>query len=105
MFVGVASGYIMYLTSHYANTGLDLAKIFSCLEVIFSFRYSIFMLIMGVGFYYEVSVVFGRFANIFSIKNVSMVEINPVTKEPIGKKQNEEESQNNRVFSGVFEMK
>lgn len=44
------------------------------------------MLIMGVGFYYEVSVVFGRFANIFSIKNVSMVEIDSVTKEPIDKK-------------------
>lgn len=31
MFIGVASAYIMYLVSHYANTGLDLAKIFSCL--------------------------------------------------------------------------
>lgn len=31
MFVGIACGYIMYLASHYANTGLDLAKIFSCL--------------------------------------------------------------------------
>lgn len=83
MFIGVASGYIMYFTSHYANIDLDLAKIFSCLEVIFSFRYSIFMLIIGVGFYYEVKVVFCRFATIFSIKNLSMVEIDPSTKEPI----------------------
>lgn len=31
LFVGAASAYIMYLVSHYANTGLDLPKIFSCL--------------------------------------------------------------------------
>lgn len=31
LFVGVASGYLMYLVSHYANTGLDMPKIFSCL--------------------------------------------------------------------------
>lgn len=44
------------------------------------------MLILGLGFYYEVSVVFGRFASIFSINNTSMVEIDPETKEPIEKK-------------------
>ena len=79
-FVGIASGYIMYLAAHYAGTGLDSNKIFSCMEVIFSFKYSIFMLISGLGFYHEVSVVFERFASIFSISNPTMLEIDPITK-------------------------
>ena len=76
-FIGIASGFIMYLASHYSNTGLDLAKMFSCLQVIFSFKHYITYLIVGLGCYYEVSVVCGRFANIFPIKDTSMVEIDP----------------------------
>lgn len=38
---------------------------------------------MAMGFYYELVVVFERFASIFSIKNTSMVQIDPKSKEPI----------------------
>jgi hypothetical protein len=51
-FIGIASGYIMYLVAHYANTELSVAKIFASLEVIFAFKFSIFMLSLGLGFYY-----------------------------------------------------
>lgn len=82
-FVGIASGFLMYIVAHYAGTHLSIPKIFSTLEVIFAFKYSIFMLGVGLGFYYEVKVVFERFASIFSIKRTSMIEIDPETKEPI----------------------
>jgi len=34
----------------------------------------------GFNFYYELKEVFGRFANIFNIQNISMVLIDPDTK-------------------------
>lgn len=85
-FVGIASGLIMYVASHYSNTGLSTAKIFSCLEVVFSFKYSIFMLTLALGFYYEVVVVFTRFASVFNINNTAMVELHPHSKKPIHSK-------------------
>jgi hypothetical protein len=76
-FIGIASGFLMYLVAHYTGTGLTMPKIFSTLEVIFAFKYSIFMLGVGLGFYYEVKVVFQRFASIFSIKRTAMIQIDP----------------------------
>lgn len=73
----------MYVVAHYAGTGLSTAKIFSSLEVIFSFKFSIFMLSLGFGFYYEVKVVFTRFASIFNMKRTAMIEVDPETKEPL----------------------
>lgn len=82
-FVVVASALVMYVVAHYVGIGLTTAKIFSSLEVIFAFKFSIFMLSIGLGFYYEVKVVFGRFASIFAIKRTAMIKIDPNTKEPL----------------------
>jgi len=57
----------MFLAAHYAGTGLTVSKIFSTLEIIISFKLSIFLFVIGLGFYYEAKVVFGRFASIFNI--------------------------------------
>jgi len=57
----------MFLIVHYTETDLTLAKIFSTLDVIVSFKIAIYMLVTGLGFYYEVKVVFKRFASIFNI--------------------------------------
>jgi hypothetical protein len=71
--VCIISCLIMYVVAHYIGTGLNMAKIFSSIEVIFSFKFSIYMLSMGLGFYYEVKVVLGRFASIFNIKRTAMI--------------------------------
>jgi hypothetical protein len=61
------------VVAHYMKTGLSTPKIFSTIEVIFSFKFSLFMLTLGLGFYYEVKVVLGRFASIFNIKRTAMI--------------------------------
>ena len=43
-------------------------------------RLNILFLSLGVGFVYELNVIFERFANILNIKNIQMVEIDPNTK-------------------------
>jgi len=58
----------MFVAAHYAQIDLTLSKIFSALDVILMFKYSIFLLTAGLGFYYEVKVVFERFANIFIMR-------------------------------------
>ena len=49
------------------------------------------MFVSGLGFYYEVKVVFERFASIFNIENVSMIEIDPKTFLPINKPEDKED--------------
>ena len=63
----------MFVVAHYVQTDLTLSKIFSTLDIIINFRLSIIMLVFGLGFYYEVKVVFERFASIFNIENVCMI--------------------------------
>jgi ATP-binding cassette subfamily C (CFTR/MRP) protein 4 len=77
----------MNLVAHYVGIPLTAAVIASTLEVIFSFKFSIIMLGLGLGFYYEVKVVFARFASIFSIKPTAMIRIDPLTKDPINSQQ------------------
>jgi hypothetical protein len=72
-FIGIASGLVTYVVAHYAGNQLSMAKIFSSLEVIFAFKFSIFMMGMGLSFFYEVKVVFERFASIFKIKRTAMI--------------------------------
>jgi hypothetical protein len=40
-------------------------------------------LVIGVGLYFELQVVFCRFANIFNIENTTMIKIDEETKRPI----------------------
>ena len=83
--IGLCSVLVMFVAAHYAQTDLTLSKIFSTLDIIINFKLSIFMFVSGLGFYYEVKVVFERFASIFNIENVSMIEIDPNTLQPISK--------------------
>ena len=63
--------------------GLTFALIFSTLEIFSSVRRSLTWLNIGVGLYFEIKVVFGRFASIFNIPNKSMIEIDPETKQVV----------------------
>ena len=63
----------MFVAAHYAQTDLTLSKIFSTFDIIINFKLAIFILATGLGFYYEVKVVFERFASIFNIENISMI--------------------------------
>jgi hypothetical protein len=60
---------------------MNTAKIFSSLQVLFSFKYSIKMVGFGLGFYYELKVILGRFASIFGINNTTMMELSPIALE------------------------
>ena len=44
---------------------------------------NVMVLSLGIGLYYEVKVVYGRFASIFNMENTSMIEIDESTKEPL----------------------
>ena len=71
--LGFISSLVMFIIADNAGTDLTLAKIFSTLEVAGGLKMTIMFLAVGVGVYYEIMVVFGRFANIFNIQNTQMV--------------------------------
>lgn len=54
--------------------------IFSTLQLMAYLRLNIVFLSLGVGFIYELNVIFDRFASIFNIKNIQMVKIDPIDK-------------------------
>jgi len=65
--IGYLAAFVMFVVSYYAQTGLTIVKMFSIIEVTANFRFAIFVLLASLGFFFEVKVVFGRFANIFNI--------------------------------------
>lgn len=71
----------MFIVANYASDSLSMPKIFSAFEIILSLRYSIFMFLLGLGFFVEVMVAFDRFASIFNINHTAMIQIDPTTKE------------------------
>jgi hypothetical protein len=81
--VGYLGTFIMYVVASEVNHNLTLAVIFTMLEMMSTIRESVMSWIEGVGFYYELQVVYGRFAGVFNLKNTSMKEIDENTKEPI----------------------
>lgn len=62
------------------------------------------MLVTGIRSYNDASDIFGRFASIFNINNTSMVEIDPDTNEPFGKR-DAFSYKKDKEFYGVFELK
>jgi hypothetical protein len=70
----------MFVTEHYATGKLSTALIFSTLELMVFLRLNIFFFSIGVGFLYELNVIFGRFINVFNIENIQMIQIDPDTK-------------------------
>lgn len=81
--VAIWSGLAMFVTVHYVTGELSTALIFSTLELMVFLRLNMFFFSIGIGFLYELNVIFERFVNVFSIKNVQMIEIDPDTKKPI----------------------
>jgi len=71
--IGLWASLVIFVAAHYVQTELTLSKIFSTLDIIINFKMSISILASGLGFYYEVKVVFERFASVFNIENVSMI--------------------------------
>jgi hypothetical protein len=57
------------------TTGLNLAKIFSVLEITTTLKMTILLVVLGVGLYYEIKVVFSRFASIFNLEEKAMLRI------------------------------
>ena len=47
-----------------------------------SIKFNLTYVNIGLGLYYELKVVFSRFASIFNIKNTFMIEIDELTKQP-----------------------
>lgn len=48
-----------------------------------SLKLNVLVLSLGIGLYYEIKVVYGRFASIFNIENTTMIEIDESTKQPL----------------------
>ncbi len=67
----------MFIASHYAEGRLTTALIFSTLELMVFLRLNIFFFAIGVGFLYELNVIFERFVNVLNIRNIQMVQIDP----------------------------
>lgn len=56
---------------------LEHSKVFSVLEIMSALKMNVLMFSTGLGIYYELKVIFGRFANIFNIANKSMIKVYP----------------------------
>jgi hypothetical protein len=63
----------MFTVAHYAGTDLNMAKMFSSLEIMFSLKMATYSFSCALDFYYQIKVTFERFANIFNIKNTAMI--------------------------------
>lgn len=79
----------MFVVCHYARNNLSSALIFSTLELMVFLRVNLFFLAIGVGFIYELNVIFERFVNVLNIVNTQMVEIDPTTQKPLEKAKRE----------------
>lgn len=68
VFVGIASGFVVFVLSHYFETGLSTVKLYACLELAFALNNSVNDTSATIGIYYELKLVFERFASILEIK-------------------------------------
>lgn len=75
----------MFIIASYTGEGLTFAKIFSVLEVMTALKLNALLLILGLGLYFELKVVFSRFSNIFNIEFKTMIPIDEATKLPLKK--------------------
>jgi hypothetical protein len=65
----------MFLAAHYFTDNLTIPIIFSSLEIFVSIKASVYTLSVGLGFYYEIQVVFARFASVFNMPRIAMLKI------------------------------
>lgn len=53
------------------------------MDLIVSLKMVVLFMGISFGFYYELGVIFRRFCTVFNIKDKRMVQVDPVTREPI----------------------
>lgn len=61
---------------------LNAARIFATTELMGYFKMLVFLGAGGISFMFELKVIFGRFSDIYLIKNLNMQRINESTKQP-----------------------
>ena len=73
--ISVLSAFTIYVLAANLNDILSVAVIFATLEMMACLRKKLTCFVQGIAMYYEMKVVFNRFAKIFNIKSKSMIEI------------------------------
>jgi glycerol-3-phosphate acyltransferase PlsY len=81
-FISFFASLVMIVIAYYV-AGIDFTKIFSVLEIMSSLKANVLMFTLGMGLYYELKVIFGRFASVFNLENVSMVHVDTLKKETV----------------------
>ena len=76
---------VMFIMVYQIKGTLTLPIIFSILEIMTTLKRNLMVFNTGSGFYFELKVVFGRFASVFNTENKSKIEIDPDTHKPINK--------------------
>ena len=66
----------MFIMAEEIYNYLTFVQIFSALEMFASIKKGLADINVAVSLYYEIKVVFSRFANIFNIENKSMISLN-----------------------------
>ena len=80
--IGFIGSFVMLVLASEVNHHLSFTLIFSTLELVTYLRSNMIILTLGVGLYYEIQVVCGRFASIFNVNFKSMIPIDEEKKQP-----------------------
>lgn len=80
-----AAGLTCFIFVHLTGYGkeLTISKIFSTMELMITTRLLIYFFGFALGFYFQLKVIFGRFAQIYNIKDNKMIPIDPNTNQPV----------------------
>lgn len=79
--ITIVSSLAIFLLLSRNNEELTYAKLFSTLEMLSCLKYYVFSATIAIGSYYEVRVIFERYANIFNLKNKSMIKVDQPNKD------------------------
>ena len=72
--IGFISALVIFVIA-YNTTGLTVPKIFSVLEMGAILKLTVLYVVLGIGVYYESTIVFNRFAGIFSLEEAAMIKL------------------------------
>ena len=67
---------------YYVNIPFNSSMIFSTIEIMMYLKSSLFLSSMGIGYLYELKVLFKRFVDMYSMENISMKRLDEVSKQP-----------------------
>ena len=77
-FTAIFGTFLAFLTIAYTRNDLTNSQIFSTLEFILFLKISTGMAALGIGFLYELEVVFKRFATIMDLRTIRMINIDTI---------------------------